>query len=532
MPPQVTKGGQGKRRESERLRKRVPSLASFPFLNQPPLGQSKEETKYVHEEDFEDTPVWVGVLTMIGYGVLFIFGHIRDFMRTYGLEKSKMPREAADQKDFIPLYRSFESFYTRNLYRRIRDCWNRPICTTPGATFKVVERETDDYGWTFKDTERREEYFNLGSYNYLGFAENQGRCLEESVEALKNYGVSNCSRRTELGTCELHVQLEELVARFVGKEAALTFGMGFATNSTNLPALVSKGCLIISDELNHASIVLGARLTGAKIKTFRHNDMEHLERVLRTSIVEGQPGSGRAWKKVLIAVEGVYSMEGSIVNLPEVIRLKKKYKAYLYLDEAHSIGALGPTGRGVVEHFGLSVDDVDIMMGTFTKSFGAAGGYIAGDKDVVAALRQRSHAHIYATSMSPPVVQQVISSMEQIMGLDGTTLGERRIKELADNSKYFRTKLKEAGFIVYGNDASPVVPMMLFMPAKIAAFSREMKKRNVAVVVVGYPATPIVESRARFCLSSAHTREQLDDALAKISEVGDILGLKYSRQAK
>lgn len=126
----------------------------------------------------------------------------------------------------------------------------------------------------------------------------QGRCLEDSVLAMNTYGVSNCSRRTELGTCELHVQLEEMVARFVGKEAALTYGMGFATNSTNLPALVSKGCLIVSDELNHASIVLGARLTGAKIKTFRHNDMEHLERVLRTSIVEGQPGSGRAWKKV------------------------------------------------------------------------------------------------------------------------------------------------------------------------------------------------------------------------------------------
>lgn len=223
-------------------------------------------------------------------------------------------------------------------------------------------------------------------------------------------------------------------------------------------------------------------------------------------------------------------MEGSIVNLPEVVRLKKKYKAYLYLDEAHSIGALGATGRGVIEHFGMSPDDVDIMMGTFTKSFGAAGGYIAGSVDVIETLRRRSHAHIYATSMSPPVVQQVISSMVQIMGEDGTTRGQERIRTLAENSKYFRTRLKEMGFIVYGNDASPVVPMMLFMPAKIAAFSREMKKRGVAVVVVGYPATPIIESRARFCLSSSHTRADLDKALEAIDDVGNLLGLKYSRQ--
>ena len=170
------------------------------------------------------------------------------------------------------------------------------------------------------------------------------------------------------------------------------------------------------------------------------------------------------------------------------------------------------------------------MMGTFTKSFGAAGGYIAASKAIVNQLRQRSHAHMYATAMSPPVAQQVIASFEQIMGRDGTTLGQDRIRDLASNAKYFRSELKKLGFIVYGNDASPVVPMMLFMPAKIAAFSREMKKRGVAVVVVGFPACPIIESRARFCLSASHTREDLDKALASIDEVGDLLGLKYSTQ--
>jgi len=482
------------------------------------------------KEDFEETPFWVALVTLLGYGILFVVGHIRDFLRRNRFEATTIPEEHKDQKDFIPLYKDFDAFYQRNLYRRIRDCWNRPIASTPGAHFDVIERETEDYGWTFTSSGKTTNYFNMSSYNYLGFAENTGPCLEQAVSALSKYGVSCAGPRAELGTQQLHKQLEELVAEFVGKPAAITFGMGFATNSCNIPALVDKGCLLISDELNHASLVLGARLTGAKVMTFKHNDMEHLERVLRTAVIEGQPRTHRPWRKILICVEGVYSMEGSLVNLPEVIRLKKKYKAYIYLDEAHSIGALGPTGRGVVEHYGLSVDDVDIMMGTFTKSFGAAGGYIAASKAIIKTLRERSHAHMYAASMSPPVAQQVIASFEQIMGRDGTTIGQDRIHTLADNAKYFRGELKKLGFIVYGNDASPVVPMMLFMPAKIAAFSREMKKRGVAVVVVGFPATPIIESRARFCLSASHTRADLDKALEAIDEVGDLLGLKYSSQ--
>lgn len=481
------------------------------------------------KEDFEETPFWVSLVTMLGYGILFVVGHMRDFLRRNRFESSKIPEEHKDQREFIPLYKDFEAFYQRNLYRRIRDCWNFPIASTPGRNFDVIERTTDDYGWTFSYGKTK-NYFNMSSYNYLGFAENSGPCLNQAVSAVGKYGVAAAGPRAELGTQQLHKQLEDLVAEFVGKPAAITFGMGFATNSCNIPALVDKGCLLISDELNHASLVLGARLTGAKIKTFKHNDMEHLEHVLRTAVIEGQPRTHRPWRKILICVEGVYSMEGSLVNLPEVIRLKKKYKAYVYLDEAHSIGALGATGRGVIEHYGLNVDDVDIMMGTFTKSFGAAGGYIAASKAIVNQLRQRSHAHMYATAMSPPVAQQVIASFEQIMGRDGTTLGQDRIRDLASNAKYFRSELKKLGFIVYGNDASPVVPMMLFMPAKIAAFSREMKKRGVAVVVVGFPACPIIESRARFCLSASHTREDLDKALASIDEVGDLLGLKYSTQ--
>eukprot|EP00041_Stephanoeca_diplocostata_P015359 m.292751 g.292751 ORF g.292751 m.292751 type:complete len:538 (+) comp20009_c0_seq2:94-1707(+) len=490
--------------------------------------EDADEPVDIAQEDFEETSVWNGAVTIIGYAVLYILGCIRDKLGNIGLlDTSHIPRESPDQKDFTPLYKSFEAFYTRHMYRRIRDCWNRPICSTPGAVIDLIDRKSDNHGWTFYNTGTTTKCLNLSSYNYLGFAENEGPCLESAVEAISKYGVSSSSRRTDVGTCALHTELEELVAEFVGKEAAMVFGMGFATNSTNLATLVGEGSLIISDELNHASLVLGSRLTGAKIKTFKHNDMEHLESVLSEAIIQGQERTHRAWNKILICVEGVYSMEGSVVNLPDIVRLKKKYRAYVYLDEAHSIGALGKTGRGVVEHYGMDVADIDIMMGTFTKSFGAAGGYICADKVVIDALRSRSHAHIYATAMSPPVVMQVMAALKQIMGLDGTTIGVDRIKQLADNSKFFRTRLKEMGFIVYGNDASPIVPLLLYMPGKIAEFSREMRLRKVAVVVVGFPATPIVESRARFCISASHTREDLEYALRHIDEVGDKLNLKY-----
>uniref|UniRef100_A0A673ZRI0 serine C-palmitoyltransferase n=1 Tax=Salmo trutta TaxID=8032 RepID=A0A673ZRI0_SALTR len=484
-------------------------------------------------ESFEETPMLVAVLTYMGYGILTIFGYLRDFLRDWKIERCHIAREREEQRDFVPLYQDFENFYTRNLYMRIRDSWNRPICSVPGAKMDLVERVSPDYNWTFDYTGKVVEgVINMGSYNYLGFAENTGYCADASAEVTMKYGVGVASTRQEMGNLDRHEEMEELVAKFLGVESAMAFGMGFATNSMNIPALTGKGCLILSDELNHASLVLGARLSGSTIRVFKHNNMQSLEKMLRDAIVHGQPRTHRPWKKILILVEGIYSMEGSIVRLPEVIALKKRYRAYLYLDEAHSIGALGPGGRGVVDYFGLDPRDVDVMMGTFTKSFGAAGGYIGGRKELMEYLRSHSHSAVYAASMSPPVVEQIIASMKCIMGEDGTTLGRDRVQQLAENTLYFRRKLTEMGFIIYGNNDSPVVPMMLYMPAKIGAFGREMLKRNIGVVVVGFPATPIIESRARFCISAAHTKDMLDTALSVISEVGDLLQVKYSRQKR
>eukprot|EP00064_Thunnus_orientalis_P011242 superscaffoldBa00001605_g11272 len=494
-----------------------------------PYNSSLYKKPYV--ESFEETPLLVAVLTYMGYGILTIFGYLRDFLRHWNIEKCHVAREREEQKDFVPLYQDFENFYTRNLYMRIRDNWNRPICSVPGAKMDLVERVSHDYNWTFEHTGKVvRDVINMGSYNYLGFAENTGACADAAIEATQKYGVGVGSTRCEMGNLDIHEELEQLVARFLGVESSMAFGMGFATNSMNIPALTGKGCLILSDELNHASLVLGARLSGSTIRVFKHNNMQSLEKLLRDAIVHGQPRTHRPWKKILIVVEGIYSMEGSIVRLPEVIALKKRYKAYLYLDEAHSIGALGPNGKGVVDYFGLDPKDIDIMMGTFTKSFGAAGGYIGGKKELIDYLRRHSHSALYATSMSSPVAQQIITSMKIIMGEDGTTLGADRLRQLSENTTYFRRKLRDMGFIIYGNDDSPVVPMMLYMPAKIGAFGREMLKRNIGTVVVGFPATPIIESRARFCVSAAHTREMLDTALEAISEVGDLLQLKYSRR--
>lgn len=487
-------------------------------------------TEYT-DEMFEDTPLIQAVYTYICYAVLNIFGWFRDFLRSSGIERRK---GAADNNgpDFVPLYQSYESFYTRNVYIRIRDCFNRPICSVPGAEIELLERTTDDYNWSFNYTGNKIKALNMGSYNYLGFAENNGPCSKAAIQSIQDYNVATLSSRQEFGTLKCHKQLEELMAKFLGVEDSITFGMGFATNSMNIPTLVGKGCLILSDELNHASLVLGARLSGATIKVFKHNNPVDLENKIKKAIIEGHPVTRRPWKKILIIIEGVYSMEGSIVRLPEIIAIKKKYKAYLYLDEAHSIGAVGPHGRGVVDYWGCDPKEVDILMGTFTKSFGSAGGYIAGSKKLIDYLRLSSHANCYASAMSPPVTLQIIKSLETIGGFDGTSEGQKRINQLAENTKYFRDKLVKMGFIVYGNYSSPVVPVMLFMPSKIAGFNRIMLEKRIAVVTVGFPATGLTGGRVRFCLSAAHSREMLDKALEAIDECGQMTGLKHSQLNK
>jgi serine palmitoyltransferase len=303
--------------------------------------------------------------------------------------------------------------------------------------------------------------------------------------------------------------------------------MGYATNSAIIPVLIGKGGLIISDSLNHTSIVNGARGSGATIRVFQHNTPGHLEKVLKEQIAEGQPRTHRPWKKIIVVVEGIYSMEGEICHLPEIVSICKKYKAYVYLDEAHSIGAIGKTGRGVCELLGVDTSDVDIMMGTFTKSFGSCGGYIAGSKDLIQYLKHQCPAHLYATSISTPSATQIISAIKVILGEDGSNRGAQKLARIRENSNFFRAELQKMGFEVLGDNDSPVMPIMLYNPAKIPAFSRECLRENLAVVVVGFPATPLLLARARICISASHSREDLIKALQVISKAGDLTGIKY-----
>lgn len=494
-----------------------------------PTAKLKKITKADYKDGmFEETPLIQAIYTYICYAVLNIFGWIRDFLRSTGIEKRKGNADP-NPPDFVPLFQSYESFYTRNVYFRIRDCFNRPVCSVPGATIDLLERKSDDYNWSFYFTGKKITTLNMGSYNYLGYAENDGPCSKGAIESIKETSVASCSTRQELGTTKVVKQLETLMANFLGVEASMTFGMGFATNSLNIPTIMGKGSLILSDELNHASLVLGARLSGATIKVFKHNNPVDLENKIKKAIIEGHPITHRPWKKILILVEGIYSMEGSVVRLPEIIAIKKKYKAYLYLDEAHSIGAIGSSGRGVVDYWGCDHKDVDLLMGTFTKSFGAAGGYIAGSKKLIDYISMQSHSNCYASSISPPVATQIIKALEQIMGVDGSDAGMRRIRQLADNTYYFRDKLIKMGFIVYGSMASPVVPVMLYMPSKIAGFNRLMLEHGVSCVTVGFPATGLTGGRVRFCLSAAHTREMLDKALQAMDICGHACGVRYSQ---
>lgn len=229
-------------------------------------------------------------------------------------------------KGYAALNSDFDSFYTRRLKTRIDDCFSHPVTGVPGRTIVLLDRYSPDYNVTMVPSGTRSRGLNVSSYNYLGFAQTRGGCADAVEACINRYGVSACGTRLEGGSLDLHSQAESLVARFVGQEDSMLCSMGFATNSTVIPALVGKGSLVISDELNHASIRFGVRLSGANVRTYKHNNMKALENLLREVISQGQPKTHRPWKKILLIVEGLFSMEGTLANLPVIMELKKKYK--------------------------------------------------------------------------------------------------------------------------------------------------------------------------------------------------------------
>eukprot|EP00928_Gymnodinium_smaydae_P039374 TRINITY_DN26912_c0_g1_i1.p1 TRINITY_DN26912_c0_g1~~TRINITY_DN26912_c0_g1_i1.p1 ORF type:complete len:1089 (-),score=227.97 TRINITY_DN26912_c0_g1_i1:230-3496(-) len=470
-----------------------------------------------------------------GYTYLYLLGIIREYTIRIlaSVWGGKLCRGYVNRERW---HTGWADFYKNHCYTAMEDCLHRPISSAPDAEIDVVQRTRA--GGTlfgplheFEFTKKTKRCVNLSSYNYLGFGGIDTYCTPEARKAALEIGFSSSGTRGEGGTMPIHRELEAEVASYLSKEDAVVLGMGFASNSTILPALFEaqaggSGILVLSDALNHRSIVEGVRLSGASVRAFEHNSMTSLEAELKKAHEEGQSG-GKPWRKIFIVVEGIYSMEGDFCRLREIVTLKNRYKAYLFLDEAHSIGAVGPTGRGVTELLGVPTSEVEVMMGTFTKSFGSAGGYVAASKEVIDALRQSAPGMLYASSMSPPCAAQALVALRVISGSKGGTVGAEKLKAIKDNSNYFRKRMEEEGFKVLGDYDSPIIPMMIHHPRKIAWFSRMCMERGIAVVVVGYPVVPLLYERARFCISAAHTQEQLAGVIKDLVDIGGQLGLRF-----
>ncbi|XP_061726019.1 serine palmitoyltransferase 2-like [Cydia pomonella] len=461
------------------------------------------------EGSFERCSRLTAVLTQLGFYLLIFLGYLNQLLFSPKVTKEK------NREGYAPLYRPFEQFYSLYVYRRGRHCFGRPVCSAPDAEITLMERSSDDYNWSMRFTGHELQCVNLGSYNYVGYRGGK----DEVAAAMRRYGLVLSSPRAELGSCPLHEQLENELAGFFGVEAAVVVGNGFLTNMLTLPALLGPDALVLSDASNHTSLVLGMRLARVSVRVFRHNDMRHLEQLARQARAEG------CWQKIVIIMEGIYSMEGSLAALPAAIALKKQLGLHLYIDEAHSIGQ-GPRGRGATDACGVSPRDVDVLMGTFSKSFPGAGGYIAGSAELVRWLRAHGPAHSYAQSIPPPVAAQVLSALRDLRA----PAGQARVAALRDNTRYFRARLQAMGVVVHGHPQSPVVPMLVYSTSKMVACVELLSAAGIAAVGVAFPATPMYQARMRFCLSAAHTREHLDTALAAIEAAADELGLRYTRQ--
>ncbi len=339
------------------------------------------------------------------------------------------------------------------------------------------------------------EVINLSSNNYLGFA-NHPRLKHAAIQAIETYGVGAGAVRTIVGNMRVHETLDQVIARFKHEEAALVFQSGFACNAGVIQAITEEGDLIISDELNHASIIDGVRLSKAARAVYKHSDMADLERVL----IEKR----HLFNQVLIITDGVFSMDGDIAHLPEIVKLAKKYQAMTYVDDAHGSGVLGHSGRGTVDHFGLH-GQVDFIIGTLSKAIGVVGGYVCGTKASIEWLLHRGRPLLFSTAMMPAAAQAIIEAFKM---LEETTEYTDR---LWDNAKYFKKLLLDKGFDI-GHSETPITPIMIGDEAKTMMFSKELLKRGVYVSGIVFPTVPKGKARVRCMVSSLHTHDMLKQA--------------------
>lgn len=359
--------------------------------------------------------------------------------------------------------------------------------------------------WLVVDGQR---VLNFCSNNYLGLA-NHPRLVEAARAAIEKYGVGPAAVRSIAGTMDLHLTLEKRLAEFKGVDAAITFQSGFTANLAAIPAMVGKDDAIISDELNHASIIDGSRLSGAKIFRYRHCDPDDLRAVLEQN--------RRQYPRLLVITDGVFSMDGDLAPLDKIYEVTKDFDAVLMVDDAHGEGVVGKGGRGIVDHFGLH-GKVDIEIGTLSKAFGAVGGVVAGNSQVVEWLRQRGRPFLFSSAMTPPDVAACLAAVDLLE--ESTELVER----LWENTRFFKSEMRSLGFDT-GNSVTPITPVMLGEATLAQQFSRELFFEGVFAMALGFPTVPRGKARIRVMISASHSQPDLQQGLEAMHTVGKRLGV-------
>jgi glycine C-acetyltransferase len=393
------------------------------------------------------------------------------------------------QNPLVYFHDALEELKTQHLYFHLRvlEGEQRPVATFDGK-----------------------QVINLSSNNYLGLTTHPA-LRKAAIQATRQWGVGSGAVRTITGTMKIHLELEEQIARFKGTEACVVFQSGFTANSGTVSAVLGKEDLIISDELNHASIIDGCRLSRATIKVFKHKDVADCERILTET--QNWPGH-----KLLIT-DGVFSMEGDIAPLPQLCGLAEKYNCIMMVDDAHASGVLGRSGRGTVDHLGCH-GRVHIQVGTLSKAVGSLGGYVCGSRDLIEFLFHRGRPFLFSTSHPPSVV----ASCQAAFDLLDSAPGEKLIRKLWRNTRFFKRRLKKLGFDI-GKSETPITPIMVGDAAPAFEFSRALFDEGVLALAIGFPTVPQGKARLRTIVTATHKRSELEQALDTIGRVGKCLSI-------
>lgn len=352
-------------------------------------------------------------------------------------------------------------------------------------------------------------YINLSSNNYLGLATDED-LKKAAKDAIDTHGVGAGAVRTINGTLDLHRELEETLAQFKGTESAIAYQSGFNCNMAAISAVMNKNDAILSDELNHASIIDGCRLSKAKIIRVNHSDMEDLRAKAKEAVESGQ------YNKVMYITDGVFSMDGDVAKLPEIVEIAEEFGLITYVDDAHGSGVMGK-GAGTVKHFGLQ-DKIDFQIGTLSKAIGVVGGYVAGTKDLIDWLKVASRPFLFSTSLAPGDTKAITESVKKLMA--STELHDK----LWDNANYLKEGLKAKGFDI-GHSETPITPVIIGEEKNAQTFSKRLMDEGVYAKAIVFPTVPRGTGRVRNMPTAAHTKEQLDQAIETYEKIGKELGL-------